>query len=67
MKEVEDMITSNRTSTDNKISGKTDFSNLISELTKIKNEGNSLYKEKKLDEAKKSTKKVLKNTEKNHL
>ena len=53
MKEVEDMITSNRTSTDNKISGKTDFSNLISELTKIKNEGNSLYKEKKLDEAKK--------------
>ena len=33
-------------------SDKTDFSNLISELTKIKDEGNSLYKEKKIEEAK---------------
>ena len=30
---------------------KTDFSNLISELTNIKNEGNSLYKLKKIEEA----------------
>ena len=28
-------------------SGKADFSNLISELTNFKNEGNSLYKSKK--------------------
>ena len=33
-------------------SDKIDFSNLISELTKIKDEGNSLYKEKKIEEAK---------------
>ena len=33
-------------------SSKTDFSNLISELTKYKDEGNSLYKEKKIEEAK---------------
>ena len=32
-------------------SGKADFSNLISELTNIKNEGNSLYKSKKIEEA----------------
>ena len=57
MKKVEELITSkdpsinnNNTSSDNK----KDFSYLISELTKIKNEGNSLYKQKKLDEAKKT-------------
>ena len=33
-------------------SSKTDFSNLISELTKYKDEGNALYKEKKIEEAK---------------
>ena len=33
-------------------SDKVDFSQLISDLTKIKDEGNALYKEKKLDEAK---------------
>ena len=56
MKKVEELITSkdpsinnNNSSSDNK-----DFSYLISELTKIKNEGNSLYKQKKLDEAKKT-------------
>ena len=57
MKKVEELITSkdpsinnNNTSSDNK----KDFSYLISELTKIKNEGNSLYKQKKLEEAKKT-------------
>ena len=56
MKKVEELITSkdpsinnNNSSSDNK-----DFSYLISELTKIKNEGNSLYKQKKLEEAKKT-------------
>ena len=51
MKKVEDILTSDPTSTIN--NGKTDFTNLISELTKAKNEGNSLYKKKKYDEAKK--------------
>ena len=51
MKEVEDILTSDPT--ENNSSGKTDFSNLISELTKAKNEGNSLYKKKKYDDAKK--------------
>ena len=32
--------------------GKTDFSDLIKELTNIKNEGNDLYKSKKIEEAK---------------
>ncbi len=38
---------------DNEDSKKVDFSNLISELTKIKDEGNALYKGKNLEEAKK--------------
>ena len=38
---------------ENSHSDKVDFSNLISDLTKIKDEGNALYKQKKLDEAKK--------------
>ena len=50
MKKVEDILSSDPNSTENK---KTDFSNLILELTKAKNEGNSLYKQKKLDDAKK--------------
>ena len=35
-----------------KSSDKIDFSNLISELTKIKNDGNNLYKQKKIEESK---------------
>ena len=35
-----------------KNSDKIDFSNLISELTKIKNDGNNLYKQKKIEESK---------------
>ena len=50
MKKVEEILTSDPTSTENK---KTDFSNLILELTKAKDEGNTLYKQKKLDDAKK--------------
>ena len=57
MKKVDDIITSKDTSLNNNnnniSSSKTDFSNLTSELIKIKNEGNSLYKQKKLDDAKK--------------
>ena len=55
MKKIEDIITSKDTSINNNStsSSNIDFSKLISELTKIKNEGNSLYKQKKLDEAKK--------------
>ena len=55
MKEVEDIITSKTTYTDKtdntSSSGKTDISDLISELTKIKEDGNTLYKQKKLEEA----------------
>ena len=55
MKEVEDIITSKTTYTDKtdntSSSGKTDISDLISELTKIKEDGNILYKQKKLEEA----------------
>ena len=36
----------------NESTEKCDFSNLISELTKIKNDGNALYKQKKIEEAK---------------
>ena len=46
MKEVEDIITSKTTYTDKtdntSSSGKTDISDLISELTKIKEDGNTL-------------------------
>ena len=52
----EKLTTLNETISTNTISessnGKTDFSDLISELTNIKNEGNSLYKSKKIEEAK---------------
>ena len=52
----ENLTTLNETISTNTISessnGKTDFSDLISELTNIKNEGNSLYKSKKIEEAK---------------
>ncbi len=37
----------------NEDSNKVDFSNLVSELTKIKDEGNALYKKKNLEDAKK--------------
>ena len=61
MKKIEDIITSKDTSINNNStsSSNIDFSKLISELTKIKNEGNSLYKQKKLDDAKKNMKKDL--------
>ena len=36
----------------NTSSSQIDFSNLFSELTKIKNDGNNLYKQKKIEEAK---------------
>ena len=39
-------------SEENASSSQTDFSNLFSELTKIKNDGNNLYKQKKIEEAK---------------
>ena len=42
-----------RETKDKEDSDKTDFSNLITELTKIKDEGNALYKRKNLEEAKK--------------
>jgi tetratricopeptide (TPR) repeat protein len=52
----ENLTTLNETISTNTISessnGKTDFSDLISDLTNIKNEGNSLYKSKKIEEAK---------------
>ena len=52
----ENLTTLNETISTNTISessnGKTDFSDLISELNNIKNEGNSLYKSKKIEEAK---------------
>ena len=52
----ENLTTLNETISTNTISessnAKTDFSDLISELTNIKNEGNSLYKSKKIEEAK---------------
>ena len=38
-------------SEENASSSQTDFSNLFSELTKIKNDGNNLYKQKKIEEA----------------
>ena len=57
MKKVDDIITSKDTSLNNNnnniSSSKTDFSNLTSELIKIKNEGNSLYKRNKINDAKK--------------
>ena len=52
----ENLTTLNETISTNTISessnGKTDFSDLISELNNIKNEGNSLYKSKNIEEAK---------------
>ena len=42
---------STNTTTSESSNGKTDFSALISELTNFKNEGNSLYKSKKIEEA----------------
>ena len=52
----ENLTTLNETISTNTISessnAKTDYSDLISELTNIKNEGNSLYKSKKIEEAK---------------
>ena len=52
----ENLTTLDETISTNTISeskdGKTDFSDLISELTNIKEEGNSLYKSKKIEEAK---------------
>ena len=56
----ENLTTLNETISTNTISesrdGKTDFSDLISELTNIKDEGNSLYKSKKIEEAKNAKK-----------
>jgi tetratricopeptide (TPR) repeat protein len=49
MTEINEAISSNVSSGD---SIKVDFSKLITDLTKIKDEGNALYKEKKLEEAK---------------
>ena len=49
MTEINEAISSNASSGEN---NNVDFSNLISDLTKIKDEGNALYKQKKLDEAK---------------
>ena len=53
MKKVEDMLKSDPNANENKPSGQSDFSKLIEELKKIKDEGNSLYKQKKYDDAKK--------------
>ena len=49
MTEINEAISSNVSSGEN---NKVDFSNLISDLTKKKDEGNALYKEQKLEEAK---------------
>ena len=49
MTEINEAISSNASSGEN---NNVDFSNLITDLTKIKDEGNALYKQKKLDEAK---------------
>ena len=48
MKEINETISSTVLGENNKV----DFSKLISDLTKIKDEGNALYKEKKFEEAK---------------
>ena len=48
MKEKEEEIEgAPLSSEENASSSQTDFSNLFSELTKIKNDGNNLYKQKK--------------------
>ena len=52
MKEREEIATSSQPKENNTSSTKTELPNLLSELEKIKNEGNALYKEKKIDDAK---------------
>jgi len=51
MKEIDDIIKSDPPSKEVE-NAQDDTSNLITELTKIKNEGNDLYKQKKIEEAK---------------
>jgi tetratricopeptide (TPR) repeat protein len=49
---LNETISTNTNTISESNNGNTDFSDLITELTNIKNEGNSLYKSKKIEEAK---------------
>jgi len=51
-KQIDDILKSDSILESNKIQKNSDFSNLLNNLENIKNEGNSLYKKKQVEEAK---------------